>query len=313
MNPGVYDDLSNDEYHSGPGISKSGLDIVHRSPAHFKAAKDARAKGVERRSTAAQVIGTAFHCLLLEPHLFADLYAAPFQPDPLALDTTDDIREALKAYGLKTSGAKAEITERLREVAPETVFLSDLRAAYEAENEGKTILPADDVARLVDMTNAVMAHDAARKLLSAKGKAEQSIYWTDPETGLLCRIRPDWLREDLIVVDVKTTDDASPEGFARSVVKYRYYVQDALYRDGVEAAFGRPARGFVFLAVEKEPPHVVAVYVLGADAVEAGRLEYRTDLADLATAEASGEWPGYGAPTIQTLSLPAWFYTSRNL
>jgi hypothetical protein len=48
--------------------------------------------------------------------------------------------------------------------------------------------------------------------------AEMSGFWSDPETGLGCKCRPDWLAmADGIVtgiVDVKTCVDASAEGFA---------------------------------------------------------------------------------------------------
>ena len=42
MKPGIYvsRELSNEEYHADTtAISKSGLDLVHRSPAHYYAAK----------------------------------------------------------------------------------------------------------------------------------------------------------------------------------------------------------------------------------------------------------------------------------
>jgi hypothetical protein len=69
MKEGIYtrDQLSNERYHKSEGVSKSGLDLIDRSPAHFKA------KSFE--STRAMEIGTAIHTAILEPELFGNEYA----------------------------------------------------------------------------------------------------------------------------------------------------------------------------------------------------------------------------------------------
>jgi exodeoxyribonuclease VIII len=145
---------------------------------------------------------------------------------------------------------------------------------------------------------------------SAPGKAEQSVYWTDPVTGILCRCRPDFWREDDIIVDVKTTEDASPEEFSRSLAKWRYHVQAPFYMDGIELATGRRPKGFVFLVVEKKPPYAVAAYTLDPESIELGRAEYRADLERLAECQRTDQWPGFGG-TIQKIGVPHW-YLMRN-
>lgn len=69
MKPGIYtrDQLSNEAYHSAEGISKSGLDLILRSPAHYRYAE-------RKESTRAMEIGTALHCAILEPDRFATDY-----------------------------------------------------------------------------------------------------------------------------------------------------------------------------------------------------------------------------------------------
>ena len=68
MKPGIYtaDQLSNAAYHSGPGISCTGLKKIAVSPAHFK-------RG-EFKQTAAMAIGSATHSAILEPESFANQY-----------------------------------------------------------------------------------------------------------------------------------------------------------------------------------------------------------------------------------------------
>ena len=72
--PGVYRDIPIDQYHGGSGISKSGLDLIHRSPALFDLARQS-----PRPSTPAQALGTAVHLLVLEPgRALTDVVPDPF-------------------------------------------------------------------------------------------------------------------------------------------------------------------------------------------------------------------------------------------
>ena len=106
---------------------------------------------------------------------------------------------------------------------------------------------------------------------------------------------------------MKSTADASPEEFARSIAKYRYHVQDAFYSEGYYQATGQWPRGFVFIAVEKTAPYAVACYSLDDDAKAYGRELFQRDLETLLEAEKSQEWTAY-SQEIETLSLPAWAY-----
>src|SRR5690606_28865958 len=90
MKPGVYAGIPNAEYHGGPGISKSGLDLIHRSPLHYKAVVDG---ANDNEPTAAQMIGTAAHALILEPAEFAKTYCLALRPQdvPHAIDDRDQL------------------------------------------------------------------------------------------------------------------------------------------------------------------------------------------------------------------------------
>lgn len=312
MKPGVYDNLSNAEYHGGPGISKSGLDLIARSPMHFKAARDAANDNAPRTPTPAQDFGSDFHEFLLEPDSFDESHVLPFVAPEGALATSDDIKAVLKDHGEKVSGTKPELIERLRKINPDAVILDELRQQYAITNAGRKILQPDAWVTLQGMRAAVMAHPAASALLSAPGVAERSVYWTDPVTGELCRCRPDYWRHDGIVVDLKSTEDASPEGFAKSIGNWRYDVQDPFYVDGINLMreqSGRNdiaiARKFIFIAVEKKAPFAVGAYALDDESRDIGRAQYRANLDTYATCKLSGVWAGYG-DKIQYISLPAW-------
>jgi hypothetical protein len=155
-----------------------------------------------------------------------------------------------------------------------------------------------DMTLALSMASSVRCHPAAAALLK-QGKAEQSFWWDDQQTGLRCKCRPDWYY-GTTVVDLKTTTDASPAGFAKSVATFRYHVQASHYLAGLHGA-----ERFVFIAVEKTAPYAVAVYELDAAALAAGEQLRQRDMRVIADCQATKEWPGYG-DDCQTLALPSW-------
>jgi hypothetical protein len=66
MQPGLYSDLSLADYHAAPGLSKSDLDLIARSPAHYRHG--------EREVTPAMRLGTVVHACVLEPDQWESRY-----------------------------------------------------------------------------------------------------------------------------------------------------------------------------------------------------------------------------------------------
>lgn len=311
--PGVFAGKSNAEYHGGEGISKSGLDIIRKSPMHFRHSRTAERKA----PSPDQRLGTIAHSMILEPKTFWDEYARPFEAPANAIDTVPQIKERLIDLGEKPKGAKkADLIDQLRAVDPQVVFLDEARAEHAGSVGGKEIITSDELAKVEAMRDAFFANDAAGKLFAPdSGVAELSCYWIDEETGVLCRCRPDFWRYNGVIADLKTARDASYEGFQKSIYGWRYHVQHAFYMDGIREAirqggfFGIPKMPepthFVFGALEKIEPYASGSYNLDPESVEIGRREYREDLRTYADCLSSDKWPGYG-DKIQPISLPEW-------
>ena len=70
---GIIHGLDIETYHSGPGISKSGLDDLDPPARYYALHLDP--KRPERVQTAAQRVGQLAHCAILEPEEFAKRYA----------------------------------------------------------------------------------------------------------------------------------------------------------------------------------------------------------------------------------------------
>ena len=101
IQPGIYADIPNDAYHAGPGISKTGLDLFHRSPFHLHAIKSGMFPKPETKS---QYIGRAFHAVVLEPDVFAREYCLPLRRQDVEID------------GLKVLESREEIVAIFRRV-----------------------------------------------------------------------------------------------------------------------------------------------------------------------------------------------------
>jgi exodeoxyribonuclease VIII len=169
--------------------------------------------------------------------------------------------------------------------------------AAEMEASGIEAVTASDMEQAMAMAGAVRQHPYAAALLSS-GKAEQSFWFDDAQSGLRCKCRPDWLDRST-VVDLKTTTDASPSGFARSVASFRYHVQASHYLAGTFA------ERFIFIAVEKAYPYCVGVYELDTAAMHHGDMLRRQNLQTIADCRAINHWPGY-SDICETISLPSW-------
>ena len=155
-----------------------------------------------------------------------------------------------------------------------------------------------------NVANAVHNNPIAKNLLS-KGHAEASFWKTDPETGLSCKARTDFINGDTII-DLKTTGEggAEPYTFVKSVARYLYHLQAAHYLEVVGA------KRFIFIAVEKVYPFAVSVTELDEASLEWG-LKLRQDALKLISqCHTDSYWRGY-TEKITTLSLPSWAYSQN--
>ena len=148
-------------------------------------------------------------------------------------------------------------------------------AADEARADGQTPILRHDYDRAEQMAAAVLAHPIAGGLFASHGKAEQSLFWQDDETGVWLRGRTDWIRQPdegrTVVVDYKTAASADPARFGKAVADFGYHMQHAWYVDGVKALGISDDPGFVFVVQEKTAPFLVSVIQLDDEAVRIGR------------------------------------------
>lgn len=198
------------------------------------------------------------------------------------------------------TAAHAYILEGVKpEVFTKTKTLTSKAAQEKIKELGDTpLVTSEGWDRLQAMREAVLANPLAARLLQAKGKAEQSIYWQHPY-GAILRCRPDWLPEEedntlgfLPIVDLKTTSDATPAGFRRSCFQLGYHQSAAWYATGLAATHISTNARMVFIAVEKTPPYLVGVYTLSEEALHVGARLNEKAVHIWQRCKLFDEWPG---------------------
>lgn len=259
--------MTEKEYREHPAISRSELWKLMESPQKFKWEKEH-----PETPTPALIFGQAFHKLVLQPESFFEEFAV--QPN----------------VDKRTKEGKAIFEEFLESSKDKTIISTDI---YEQASE---------------MCDSLKNEPLAVKLLN--GEKEKPFFFEDELFGEKCKCRVDVIKTDLnepIIVDVKTTENASTEAFIKSAIKYGYDFQSAMYIEGVKQNIGKTPR-FVFIAIEKKPPY--AVNILQADDLLIKRgYEIFRDLIDIYHyCKTNNNWYGYLgiSNTINNLALPAW-------
>lgn len=189
-------------------------------------------------------------------------------------------------------------------LAPGSTRSTSLYKDFVKANPTAICLLEDEYSRVGSIVTAVKNHPTARELLSG-GKAEQSAFWE--QDGILCKCRPDYLRNDGTVIDLKTTGDASPEEFQRSIVKWGYHWQSAWYLDGLSKLLDKPLENFVHLVVETTAPFGIGIYVLDNGSLDKAREDISKLITRYTDSLHTGEWPAYST-AIQNIGIPHWAF-----
>lgn len=258
---GVYD-ISNAEYHSAAGISRSQLMLLNKSPYHFWY-ETYSGLAPEKEATPAMKLGSLFHTMLLEPDKFEREYFVISQKTMPAIDTNP--------YRL-----------------------------IKEEAAGREAITASTFEKAQQMAELCKKHGIVATVLEG-AEFEQSIFWTDKETGLQFKARPDIWSASL-VADLKTAEDVATYKFQRAAIDYGYYLQAAMIHEACKS-LGRPVSTFASLVVEKSEPYVPKLFVMSDAAIQHGLDQFQALKHKLAKCIKNNEWEGY---PVEELSIAPW-------
>ena len=259
--------MTEKEYRNHPAVSRSELWKIKESPEKFKYYKEH-----PQEPTPALVFGQLFHKMALQP---TEVWSE-FAVSPRVDRRTKDGKERW--------------------------------AQFEINSAEKTVVSLDMVEQAAEMCAALHANDFCRKLLS--GSKETPYFWVDEMTGEACKCRTDCTVEINgmpLVVDLKSTNDASNDAFMRDAVRYGYDFQAAMYLEGVKSVTG-VEHGFVFIAVEKTEPYAINIFQCDKPFIQHGYDTFRELLGIYHDCQQTGNWFGYLGRynAVNTLSLPSY-------
>lgn len=212
-------------------------------------------------------IGRALHCALLRP----EDYAAEWRVAP--------------KFDRRTKAGKESAAEFAASLPPDV-----------------GLLDADESECVAMMRDSVRRHEAAATLLEICDVREAVFRGSFNDVPAKCRV--DAMSPTGILLDVKTTISAAPRSFARSIADYGYHVQAAFYR-ALLLQHGVDIQSVAFVAIEKTPPYLVAVYELDMEDVFA-----MSDVVDRMASRygecvSTGVWGGY-PNAVQQIRVPSY-------
>lgn len=264
--PGIYDDIPPEEYHKAAGLSKSGMVEFALSPRHYITPET-----ITQEKQRLFDVGQATHTLILEPELETETVMVL----PRGVNKTHKVGK---------------------------------RLAEEAKESGRVLLTSAQHDQIIGMRLSVWEHPKCRQILEGC-VCEQSLFWDHPDYGFRCKARWDFHKEgkaSRLVGDLKTTGDARPYKFQKVYADLKYYWQGEWYLSSGDAVLGpKEHEVFVFIVVEREPPHGVMVYEMSVEDRLAAIEEMTPLLASYAECLETREWPCYQQHT-EIISLPTW-------
>jgi len=220
------------------------------------------------------VLGSAIHTIILEPHLFDQEFISTESKPPN-----------------KGEGAKAR------------------REDWECRNAHKTQLKPEILEQVCSARDAFYEHPVASHLLEG-AHIENSFIWQDPQFGILCKTRPDFIRIDRrTAYDLKTIEDCSDnEEVSRYILKFGCHIQGAMGLFGINQWLPKEFQihSWTLVFIEKKPPYGIRFIELDETSLEIGWNVYETALETLNRYRQEHEEMGYSSE-VETLGLPYWY------
>jgi hypothetical protein len=245
-------------------------------------------------------MGHAVHCLALEPEKFEERFVVVAETlstrstaGEIAhwlLDPNNEVMEfpwVCRPEGMerRTKAGQEEYNQWAQSCERSGLTIVDRADIDKAQKyvklvKGKTVLDWQDHQDAIACVQALYNHPEFATIMQQPRRVE--VPFEFDLFGHEFKAKPDCIVDSMkLIVDIKTTDDASPHRWQWSAVDYGYHRQAFIYQGAVELSHAnkepvRESYRFIFAVVEKPKPSTrgipptVALYELDSDTMRMG-------------------------------------------
>jgi len=292
MTDGVYTDISIDDYHANTThVSATVIKYAKESLRHY----DWYRKGKLPQADKSHFhFGNAFELALLSPTEY--LQSVAVMPEQEWFDVVKAANPEVKTVR-------------------NTTIYKDQHSAWLKANAGKYHIneTGPESFETIEEMLSSCYQDKVIQALIKNTEYQLSLFWTDPDTGVKLKTRPDICkRKKNVVINLKTTLDGSPQAFSKDMCKYEYPLQAVIEMRGCLASgIMDKVDKYFWLVVEKVPPYNATVYEFGETDIAACSDNLDFLLNKIKKAQDQNNWPGYSDQGnelgIVTARIPLWY------
>lgn len=273
MKDGIYTDITIEDYHANAThISSTQIKIAKRSLKEYYWVKEGKIKQEDKTCFS---FGNAFELALLDKSGFAEKVAIK--------EDSKWIAEALAIKAYDKPRSSGHYQKRLAE--------------FEEANKGKYIIN-DTGKESWETIQAMLESCYADKVIQGlirNTEYQLSLFWTDDQTGVQLKTRPDICkRQKQVLINVKTTEDGSPKGFSKDLANFDYPLQACMEISGCLATGAmEKVDAYYWLVVEKVAPYNATVYQFDESDIKASMVELDFIIEKIRKAREEKMFPGY--------------------
>jgi len=174
----------------------------------------------------------------------------------------------------------------------------------DAKESGKIVCSTDELEAANRAAHKIIDNPIAGPLLE---ESKKQVVLLNTIKGIQFKALVDIAPGGSTLVDLKTTNDLTPDRIARTIAKFGYHVQAALYLKLWNLCHpDQPKDRFLFIWQQSGSPYEVAVSELPTGDLHAGEDWILHQINRLTRAAKSKKWPNIFDDKIALIGRPAW-------